>query len=174
MEESKLDDLFSCTINYSFDPLKSVIRILMDRMNNQDKQLAAFKELGDRFQRYSSLDKLVESRLVFLEQLTTQQTKQLLDIKSDHKKMDSGVKVAFEKLEGMIVIRLIVLGAIQQTEDRLMKIQADESSQTHVEIDQIKVKLNSVDLSRDNLEQDVKDINEELHDCKLKVRQLEC
>ena len=49
MEESKLDDLFSCTINYSFDPLKSVIRIIMDRMNNQDKQLAAFKELGDRF-----------------------------------------------------------------------------------------------------------------------------
>ncbi len=68
-EETKLDELFNLT--YSFDPLKALLKILLDRIGAQDKQIALVKDLGDKLQRYSSLDKLVDSRLVFLEQLTT-------------------------------------------------------------------------------------------------------
>ena len=68
-EETKLDELFSLT--YSFDPLKALLKVLLDRIGAQEKQIALVKDLGDKLQRYSSLDKLVDSRLVFLEQLTT-------------------------------------------------------------------------------------------------------
>jgi hypothetical protein len=45
-EENKLDELFSMT--YSFDPLKTLLKALMDRFNGQQMQISSLKEIGDR------------------------------------------------------------------------------------------------------------------------------
>jgi len=97
LEEVKLDELFSLT--YSFDPLKTLLRVLLDRLAATDKHVSSLKDLGDKIQRYSSIDKLVDSRLVFLEQLTTQQTKQLQELKQEAKKQEQTSKVSLEKIE---------------------------------------------------------------------------
>ena len=86
-------------MSLSFDPLKTLLRVLLDRFNGQQAQISSLKEIGERLQRYSSLDKLVDSRLVYLEQLTAQQTKQLQEGKLDFNKLDRAVKAGFEKVE---------------------------------------------------------------------------
>ena len=48
-EETKLDELFSLT--YSFDPLKALLKVLLDRIGAQEKQIALVKDLGDKLQR---------------------------------------------------------------------------------------------------------------------------
>lgn len=64
-EESKLNDLFS--LQYNFDPLKSTLKLLFDKLNQQSTQLLNFKDISEKVGRIASLDKLVDQRLVFLE-----------------------------------------------------------------------------------------------------------
>ena len=96
VEEHKLDELF--TLTYSFDPLKTLMRSLLDKMAQQTTQLLYVRELGDRFSRQLSMEKVIEGRLTGLEALTTQQTKGISEIRQDSKKLEGVVKGWVEKV----------------------------------------------------------------------------
>ncbi len=102
-EDSKFDDLFSLHLTYQFDTLRSVLKQLIEKLNSQQVQLLYVKDLAEKLHRQSSLDKHYDQRLVFLEQLTTQQTKQLQEIKLDQKKQEASLKLNIEKHQCKIV-----------------------------------------------------------------------
>ena len=55
-------------------------------------QLIYFRDVADKLLKQSSFDKNLDQRIVFLEQLTTQHTKQVADMKSDIRKQDTQTK----------------------------------------------------------------------------------
>jgi hypothetical protein len=99
-----------------------VLKQLIDKLNSQQVQLLYVKDLSEKLHRQSSLDKHYDQRLVFLEQLTTQQTKQLQEIKMDQKKQEASIKLNIEKHQCKSVIVIIIEAVERKHSDEMVKM----------------------------------------------------
>ena len=57
LEEAKFDELFTFQYSYTYDPLKTLLKAVLDKLNTHQVQLLYFRDLADKLLKQSSFDK---------------------------------------------------------------------------------------------------------------------